>query len=110
MLPYCFLLLFVADGLAKLCSPARELTEILFIMQLLWKMSYTFQTALQIEFWNTNRVLFHGRLFEKRYFGSRRGNGSQKHGAVRERLCGSRVPKSENLKGWEWWKGGRGNN
>ena len=66
MLPYCFLLLFLADGLAKLCFPARELTELLFIMPFLWKMNYKFQTALK------NRILdyrvadfFYCVLFEK---------------------------------------------
>jgi hypothetical protein len=38
MLAYCFLLLSTADGLAKLCAAAREQTELLFIMQFLWKM------------------------------------------------------------------------
>lgn len=38
------MLLFIADGLAKLCAAAREQTELLFIMQFLWKM--------QMEFWN----------------------------------------------------------
>lgn len=102
MLPYCFLLLFIADGLAKLCFPARELTELLFIMQFLWKMNYKFQTALQIAFWigtelQTSFIEFY---LKRRYSGSRCGAGSQKKGEVEKHIFGIHLHQRQDLEGW----------
>lgn len=81
-------------------------------MQFLWKMNYKFQTALQIEFWNTNIVAYFFMAFylKERYSGSRCGIYSQKKGRVKEHIFGSHLHKSENLKGWEWLKVGTGKN
>lgn len=81
-------------------------------MQFLWKMNYKFQTALRIEFWNTNRVAYFFMAFylKKRYPGSGCGIESQNKGRVEEHIFGCHLHKSKNLKGWEWLQVGTGRN